>query len=148
MAGYYVFYKIDLRSGFRQITHCACSQTHHSIPHLLFGSFQWPVMPLGICNAPSTLQKTKTTYDILWLVYIVIFLRSDAGNILHLREVLVHLRLTRLFGRLFKFLLVAHEIEFCGFIIGANGVRTKPDQSHHNWHTFLITRCSCIHMDT
>ena len=143
MAGSYVFSKIDLRPGFHQIRIVPAHRPLTAF-QTCFGSFQWRVMPFGLCNAPSTFQRTMQMilddlrqFVVVYIDDIVIFSRSEADHLLHLREVLIRLRRERLYGKLSKCSFFAHEIEFCGFIIGANGVRTQPDkiQAISKWPT-------------
>ena len=57
MAGSRVFTKMDLRSGFHQIQ-VVPEHRDRTAFQTRYGSFQFRVMPFGLCNAPATFLRT------------------------------------------------------------------------------------------
>ena len=55
-----VFTKMDLRSGFHQIL-VAPEHRERTVFQTRWGTFQFCVMPFGLCNAPATFQRTMNS---------------------------------------------------------------------------------------
>ena len=135
MAGSCIFTKMDLRCGFHQIRihppHV--ERTAFQTP---FGSYQFLVMPFGLCNAPSTFQRTMNLvlegllhFCIAYIYDIVIFSKSMEEHAEHLRQVLTRLREHKLYVNKEKCEFALSSVEFCGFVIGENGVATQKDKT-------------------
>ena len=135
------FTKMDLAQGFHQIR---IHPTHRERTafQTKYGSFEFLVMPFGLCNAPATFQRTMNAlftdiqhYAQAYMDDIVIFSNTLEEHIQHLREVLSRLRNAKLFGKLSKSEFAQTEIEFCGYIVGRGGIRPQPEklQAIHDW---------------
>jgi hypothetical protein len=98
------------------------------------GLFETLVMPFGLTNAPSTfqafIQDTLRDYlDIFCVVYlddILIFSRSQTEHDEHVKKVLDRLQSARLFANPNKCVFDAQEIDYLGYVIGAEGIRMSP----------------------
>ena len=129
------FTKLDLRSGFHQIRiHDAdCEKTAF---RTRYGSFEYRVLPMGLCNAPGTFMQlmNDTFRDLLdrsvlvFLDDILIFSRTIEEHIQHVREVLERLRKQQLYAKLSKCELFREEVEFLGHRIGVNGLAVMADK--------------------
>ena len=103
------FSLIDLRTGFHQIKIHPddCEKTAF---RTRFGSFEYTVLPMGLCNAPSTFMQlmSETFQDALdrfvlvFLDDILVFSRTREEHIKHVREVLTRLRKQKLYAKLSK----------------------------------------------
>ena len=138
-----VFSKIDLRSGFHQIR-VAPAHKPRTAFNTRFGSFQFRVMPFGLCNAPSTFQRTmqfvlsdclRAGYVQVYVDDILIYSRDPIEHLSHIRKVLELLREARLYAKSSKCTFFASEVEFCGFLVSHNGIRPMPDKigAMENW---------------
>ena len=135
------FTKLDLQQGFHQI------RVHPDhVPRTAFqtkyGSFQFKVMPFGLCNATATFQRTMNQvlachreYADVYIDDIIIHSRTLAEHVQHLRAILVDLRRESLFAKRKKCSFAQSETDFCGFIVGASGIRTQPQklEAIRNW---------------
>ena len=129
------FTKIDLRTGFHQIR-IAEGDTEKTAFRTRYGSYEYRVLPMGLCNAPSTFMKlmNDTFRDMLdkWVLVflddILIFSRTEQEHEEHLRQVLGRLRKERLCAKLSKCEFARREVEFLGHRIGADGLSTSPDK--------------------
>ena len=128
------FTKLDLSSGYHQIR-LRESDIHKTAFVSRYGSFEYLVMPFGLCNAPATFQRVMNTilregldkFVLVFLDDILIYSRTKQEHIEHIRDVLHCLQSEKLFGRLRKCDFFRTEVEYLGFDVGAEGI--KPSLS-------------------
>ena len=129
------FTKIDLRSGFHQIA-IRPEDREKTAFRTRYGSFEYTVLPMGLCNAPGTFMQlmNETFADMLdksvlcFLDDILIFSRTEEEHAQHVHAVLRRLRERKLYAKLSKCEFFQQEVEFLGHRIGANGLRVSPDK--------------------
>ena len=130
-----VFSKLDLRTGFHQIR-VHDDDVEKTAFRTRFGSFEYRVLPMGLCNAPGTFMQlmNDTFRDMLdrsvlvFLDDILIYSADEKEHEAHLRQVLVKLREAKLYAKLSKCEFFAAEVEFLGHHIGANGLSVMQDK--------------------
>ena len=110
-----------------------------------YDSFEYLIMPFGLCNAPATFQCVMNT--ILWeglnkfaLVFlddILVYSKTKEEHLRHIREVLTRLRSAKFYGRLKKCDFFRTEVEYLGFDVGATGIKPSLSkvQAILNWPT-------------
>ena len=138
------FTKIDLRTGFHQIR-IADEDIEKTAFRTRYGSFEYLVLPMGLCNAPGTFMQlmNDTFRDMLdksvlvFLDDILVFSRTKEEHIAHLREVLLRLRKQQLYAKRSKCEFLKAEVEFLGHRIGAAGLSVSQDkvQAVRDWPT-------------
>ena len=74
------FSKLDLRDGYHQIPVGASSRAMTAFT-CRYGTFEWHVMPFGLCNAPSTFQRVMNN---------VFFDLLDQGVLIYLDDILIY----------------------------------------------------------
>ncbi len=129
------FTKIDLRSGFHQIL-VEEQDIHKTAFRTRYGSFEYVVLPMGLCNAPSTFMRlmNETFRDLLdksvlvFLDDILVFSKTEAEHAAHVREVLMRLRANKLYAKRSKCEFFRKEVEFLGHRIGAEGLAVSQDK--------------------
>lgn len=133
LAGASWFSKLDLRAGYHQIRLRAGDE-----PKTAFkthqGHFEFKVMPFGLTTAPATFQNAMN--DILALLLrhsvlvfmddILIYSKSYADHLQHLRSVLQLLAQHHLTVMMSKCSFAQQSISYLGHVISAKGVSTEP----------------------
>ena len=129
------FTKLDLRSGFHQIK-IHPDDREKTAFRTRFGSYEYTVLPMGLCNAPGTFMQlmNETFRDMLdrcvlvFLDDILIFSKTKAEHLQHLREVFERLRKQKLYVKYSKCEFMQGEVEFLGHRIGKGGLAVSPDK--------------------
>ena len=93
-----IFSKLDLRNGFHQIR-IHDDDVEKTAFRTRYGSFEYRVLPMGLCNAPGTFMQlmNDTFRDLLdrsvlvFLDDILVFSETLADHARHLRQVLERL---------------------------------------------------------
>ncbi|GBG45518.1 hypothetical protein CBR_g78980, partial [Chara braunii] len=96
---YTIFSKIDLKSGYHQIE-MAEGDVHKTAFKTRYGTYEYLVMPFGLCNAPGTFQTEMhrilrpylDKFVVVYLDDILVFSRSVQEHAQHLALVLQALR--------------------------------------------------------
>ena len=129
------FSTFDMRSGFHQVpvnprdvnkTTFVCHK----------GSFRFPKMPFGLCNAPATFQRLMDTvlaglnFEIClaYLDDIIVFSRDVESHLARLTQLFQKLREANLKLKPSKCCLLQRRVTFLGYVISQNGVETDPDK--------------------
>jgi hypothetical protein len=136
--------KLDLRTGFHQIR-IHDDDVEKTAFRTRYGSFEYRVLPMGLCNAPGTFMQlmNDTFRDLLdksvlvFLDDILVFSNTIEEHAVHVRQVLERLRSAKLYAKLSKCEFFRHEVEFLGHHIGAAGLSVMQDkvQSVREWPT-------------
>ena len=100
-----------------------------------YGSFEYTVMPFGLCNAPATFQRVMNhllregldSFVLVFLDDILIYSRTKEEHLRHIQAVLNRLKAEKFFGRIEKCDFFRTEVEYLGFDVGAEGI--KPSMS-------------------
>ena len=135
VAGAKFFTKIDLKSGFHQIA-IRPEDREKTAFRTRYGSFEYTVLPMGLCNAPATFMQlmNQTFADMLdkhvlcFLDDILIYSNTEEEHLRHVEAVLRRLQESRLYAKLSKCEFMQREVEFLGHRIGADGLRVSPDK--------------------
>eukprot|EP00171_Calliarthron_tuberculosum_P007640 IDg7640t1 len=129
------FSKIDLKTGCHQIR----VKPEH-IENIAFstkyGKFEFSVLPMGLCNAPTTfvalinevLHGCIDKFCIVYLDDILIFSKTVEEHRKHVEMVLHRLRQHTLYASPRNCYFMAREVEFLGIILNAEGLKMNQDK--------------------
>ena len=120
---------LDLQQGYNQIR-IAPGDRHKTAFSTPFGHFEWNVLAFGLCNAPAVFQKLLNSvyadelgrFVVVYLDDILVYSKSEAEHVEHLRIVLQRLRDHRLFAKLSKCQFCKSSVEFLGHVVSADGI--------------------------
>jgi hypothetical protein len=123
------FTKLDLRSGYHQVQMWA-DDVHKTAFRTHDGLYEFLVMPFGLCNAPATFQALMNDvlrpflrcFVFVFFDYILIYNKSWADHLRHLRTVLTELRRHTLFVKRSKCAFGVSTAAYPGHTISAAGV--------------------------
>jgi hypothetical protein len=132
-AKYYT--KMDLQQGFYQIR-MAESDIHKTAFHGGDGLYEMVVMPMGLCNAPSTFQRMMRTvvtsemdgFALVYLDDILIFSETAEEHSQHVQRVLERLRQHGLCVKRSKCEFGRTRIKFVGQVIEGGRRRIDPER--------------------
>jgi len=126
-----VFSKIDLKSGYYQVK-VKPDHTERTAFRTRYGSYEWTVMPMGLCNAPATFQRLmndvfRPYLDKCVIVYlddILIYSRTPEEHMQHLETVFKLLAQHKLFAHPKKSVFGVSSIDFLGHTVSDKGIHT------------------------
>ena len=129
------FTSLDLRSGYHQIPMAA-----DSVPMTAFttryGSYEFRVMPFGLCNAPATFQRTMNQllgdflddFVIVYLDDILIYSPTRADHERHVRRVLDRLRDAQFKCNIAKCSFFQDQVDFVGHTVSHNNIAMQTSK--------------------
>ena len=135
LAGAQYFSTLDLMSGYWQVMmHPNDREKTAFITR--YGTYEFTVMPFGLCNAPATFQRLMNqVYKDITYKYVVVYLddtnvfsKTFEDHIRHLREVFTRIRKAGLKLNLEKCTFWMKRLPFLGHIVEAKGISPDPDK--------------------
>lgn len=126
---------VDVRDAYHR-TRVRTQDIEKTAIRTRFGHFEYLVMPFGLTNAPATFQRLMNRilghlYDVCVVSYlddILIYSKTEEEHVQHVRQVFELLTKHALNIKLSKCQFMQDEVEFCGHIIGAHGMRIAPSK--------------------
>ena len=106
LAGARYFSRIDLRSGYHQIQ-IAQGDEEKTACRTRYGSFEFLVMPFGLCNAPATFTTLMNNifheylddFVIIYIDDILVYSKTTEEHAEHLEKVFQKLRSNKLYAK-------------------------------------------------
>ena len=127
--------KLDLRGAYNLIR-IKKGEEWKTAFRTRYGHFEYRVMPFGLTNAPASFQALLNSvlrqfldkFVVVYLDDILIFSKTLAEHVQHVRKVLQKLRENKLFVKLEKCVFHAKEVDFLGYIVSREGIRMDPSK--------------------
>lgn len=128
-----VFTIVDIKDAYHRIL-VRPEDREKTAVRTRLGHFEFVVMPFGLTNAPATFQRLMNKilgpyYDqfvISYLDDILIYSKTIEEHRVHVDTVLGELEKHRLYVKPSKCEWALPEVEFCGHVIGKEGIRISP----------------------
>jgi hypothetical protein len=143
------FTKLDLRFGYHQV-HIRKEDIHKTTFRTHDGLYEFLVMLFGLCNAPTTFQALMNDvlrpflrrFVLVFFDDILIYIKSWADHLQHLRVILTELRQHVLFIKRSKCAFGVSSVAYLGHIISEAGVAMDPAkvQAIKDWPVPRSTR--------
>ena len=129
-----VFSKLDCESGYWQVR-MNPDHIHRTAFTTRYGLFEWLVMPMGTCNAPSTFmalmhhifQPYLDKFVIIYVDDILLYSKNIEEHAEHLRLALQVLRDQKVYAKPSKCQFAAEHMKFLGYHVGADGISVNPE---------------------
>ena len=141
--------KLDLLSGYHQ-QRLFEPHTHKTAFRCRYGHFEFNVVPFGLTNAPASfsnmmmrvLDPVLDKWVVVYLDDLLIYSKTKAEHLQHLRSVLALLRKNGLYAKLSKCSFMQDETEFLGHTITKDGIKTSAGLSKaiRDWPTPKSTK--------
>jgi len=135
LAGAAWYSTFDLRSGFHQVS-VSPSDVNKTTFVCHRGTFRFPRMPFGLCNAPSTFQRLMDTvlaglnFEIClaYLDDIMVYSHDAKSHLERLATLFQRLREANLKLKPSKCHLMQKRVSFLGYTVSQDGIGTDPDK--------------------
>ena len=136
LAGAVWYSTFDLRSGFHQV-----EMDPRDVNKTTFvchrGTFRFPRMPFGLCNAPATFQRLMDMVMmglnfetcLVYLDDIIVYSQDLPSHMDRLRKLFDRLRSAQLKLKPSKCHILRKQVGFLGFTVSQAGVGTDPDEN-------------------
>jgi hypothetical protein len=144
IAGSKFYSKIDLRQGYYQIR-IKEGDEYKTAMRTRYGSYEFLVMPFGLCNAPATFMTLMNSIFgkmidegvVVYLDDILVYSKTMEEHEQTLERVLSKLRSEGLYAKPTKCLFVMEEVEFLGHTLTQDGIKPSKDKCEaiKNWET-------------
>ena len=123
------FSTLDFRSGYYQVP-LNRKDAHKTAFISLSGSYQWKVLPMGLCNSASTFQRLMNmvlaglTYTscLVYLDDIIKMSTTLDEHLDRLAEIFLRIRAAKLKLRPDKCKMLRREVTFLGHVVSAEGI--------------------------
>ena len=130
-----LFSKLDLRHGYYQVRIAEGDQRKTAIV-TSYGSFEFLVMPFGLCNASAmfftlmnyVLRPYLDSFQVVYLDDIVVYNDNMEDHKRHLALVFEALKKNQLYLKKTKCVFSQTEILFLGHIVGQEYIRMEPNR--------------------
>ena len=129
------FTTLDLASGYWQIK---VREEHREKTAFItkFGTYEFKVMPFGLCNASATFQRTmdkvlkgiKDQFVMVYLDDVIIYSKTFNEHLGHIEEVFNRIKKANLRLKAEKCKFGAKELQFLGHVVGSDGVKPDPEK--------------------
>jgi hypothetical protein len=135
LSGSKYFSSLDLASGFWQVELDSKDREKTTFT-TRFGTYEFVVMPFGLCNAPATFQRLMDTVlrDILWQ-FVVVYIddinvgsRTFDEHLQHLEQVFKRLKDAGIKLSPEKCFFFKERLPFLGHVVSRNGIETDPEK--------------------
>lgn len=135
LAGAQWFSTFDLRAGYHQVA--VHPRDRHKTAFLTRrGSFQFKVLPFGLCNSPSSFSRMMglvmagLNFEIclIYLDDIIVFAEDLGTHLDRLQQVLDRLTAAHLKLKPSKCHLLQKRVLFLGHVVSAEGIATDPEK--------------------
>jgi hypothetical protein len=139
LVGAKVFSKID-RSGYHQIK-IRASDIPKTAFSTQYGLYEFLVMSFGLTNAPayfihlmnSVFMNELDKFAVVFIDDILIYSKSKAEHVKHLRIVLQRLRDHKLYAKFSKCEFWLDSVKFLGHTISKDGISVDPSKVQGSW---------------
>ena len=135
LQGARIFSKMDLKAGYHQVR-VAEEDIHKTAFVTHAGSYEWLVMPMGLCNAPATFQRLMNSvlsrfasFCLPYLDDILVFSETEQEHTEHVRLILEALQEQGIRLHPGKCEFGRTEISFLGHTIIPGGVKMEADKT-------------------
>jgi hypothetical protein len=139
-----IFSKIDLRSGYHQVT-IKDEDIHKTTFRTRYGHYEFVVVPFGLTNAPTTfmclmnnvLNKFLDRFVLVFIDDILIYSNTREEHEENLKLVLQVLREHQLYAKFSKCDFFQKPVHYLGHVISEEGMVVDPDKikSIMDWPT-------------
>jgi hypothetical protein len=135
LGGAAVYSKLDLASGYYQMRmHEA--DIHKTAFNCRYGLFEWTVLPMGLSSSPAAFSRMMDKvfrpfldkFVVLYIDDVLVYSKTMAEHVQHLRQVLEALRANKLYAKPSKCEFAKSEIKFLGHIVGQDGIKADPEK--------------------
>src|SRR5215204_4798054 len=126
------FTTLDLASGFHQVE-MKPENVEFTVFTTEFGIYEFLVISFGLMNAPLTFQQlvdkifisSEKNFILVYIDDIIIFSRTWTEHLDHIQQTFTRLQESNLKIKLKKCYFACCSVEYLGFVIAGNGIRTN-----------------------